>query len=566
MKKVIYLFITILTIWMAQGCQTDDEARATGEVKVSILADPSLSTTRAQMTPAQAIDLDVIDENQTVVKSFKDAAATGVGTFALPVGTYVFHAYSANKNSSTPYFDADNAYYEDSDTVVVTAGSMQDVSLVCTLAMSKVSVNYSDALKTNFTQLDCTVSGPAGSLLYNKEETRAGYFPASGTLLITLNVTNVKGNSFSTQQEITDIAPRTHYRLNFSLADDDTGSGQFTITFDPTTNDYVFNVGVPLTSPYEVELLEPDVYGKTAYLYARSGKDDNTGLTFQYRLKGTEDWVNATTTEQQVDGLNTFVGLVNNLDFGTSYEYRMAVNNSDMSITDVFTTESYIAIPNLDMNSWYTSGRVVYPYAQGCTNPWWITGNAGATTGGGDSNSVSDTGRSGAEGDLCAKLETVKVTVAVITTYAAGNLYIGTFDSSKVGSGTSACTVFGHSYDNGARPQKLKGYYKYAAKDINVNADTAGEQDRGDIYIKLWKSEDTTDANLIAEGHFYPQGQVSEFAPFEIPLTYLSKEKAKYLTIVCTSSEHGGEFNGLSLTGKVGVGSTLWVDDLELIY
>jgi hypothetical protein len=202
MKKVIYLFITILTIWMAQGCQTDDEARATGEVKVSILADPSLSTTRAQMTPAQAIDLDVIDENQTVVKSFKDAAATGVGTFALPVGTYVFHAYSANKNSSTPYFDADNAYYEDRDTVVVTAGSMQDVSLVCTLAMSKVSVNYSDALKTNFTQLDCTVSGPAGSLLYNKEETRAGYFPASGTLLITLNVTNVKGNSFSTQQEI----------------------------------------------------------------------------------------------------------------------------------------------------------------------------------------------------------------------------------------------------------------------------------------------------------------------------------------------------------------------------
>jgi hypothetical protein len=112
----------------------------------------------------------------------------------------------------------------------------------------------------------------------------------------------------------------------------------------------------------------------------------------------------------------------------------------------------------------------------------------------------------------------------------------------------------------------LKGWYKYAPVAINYSGsipdDDSYTEDTGDIYIKLWDSE----GNVITEGHFYPEGTVSDYSQFEIPLTYTSKAKAAKITIVCSSSRYGGEFNGTDLLGKVGVGSVLYVDDFELEY
>ena len=38
------------------------------------------------------------------------------------------------------------------------------------------------------------------------------------------------------------------------------------------------------------------------------------------------------------------------------------------------------------------------------------------------------------------------------------------------------------------------------------------------------------------------------------------------MTIVATSSQYGGEFSGARVCGQVGAGSTLWVDEFELLY
>jgi hypothetical protein len=569
MKKYTQFILSglVLAAGCLTACQDEDATGATGEVSVRILADNALATSRAEVTPTQQMDLDVLDMNGGIVKAFKDAAATTVERFTLPVGSYVFHAYSANKNSTSPYFDEGNAYYEVRDTLQITKGSMNDVKLVCTLAMAKVSVNYTDELKTNFTQLDCTVKHSSGELLYNKEESRAGYFPASGDLTVSLAVTNVKGNSYATEQTISHVAPRTHYRINYSLAANTTGTGDFQITYDPTLNEMTFEVGIPLKSPYEVNLQAPDVYGKVAYLYAQSTKQDNTGLAFQYRLKGSEDWVTVSAEEKTIDGEATFVGKTNELEFATEYEYRMAVGNQEASETHTFTTESYVEVPNLGFDDWNSAknlfGRTNWYPNTDASNSYWATGNEGVTTLK-SSNSTPVEGENARTGKA-ARLKTIEISMAG---YAAGNILIGDYSTDMENAANSV--KFGRAYE-GARPLKLKGWYKYTATAISntdgqVPADENYTEDTGDIYIKLWDGEDTSTANVIAEAHFYPEGTVDTYTEFEIPITYTSRAKAKWMTIVCTSSRYGGYFSGMSVIGKVGTGSTLWVDDFELEY
>jgi hypothetical protein len=561
----------LLTAGCLTACQDDDASLATGEVSVRILADDALATSRAEVTPTQQMDLDVLDLNGGIVKSFKDAASNPVDRFTLPVGTYVFHAYSANQNNSAPYFDAGNAYYEVRDTLQVTQGSMQSVKLVCTLAMAKVSVNYNDTLKTNFTQLDCTVGHPSGSLLYNKEETRAGYFPATDSLTLTLQATNTKGHTYSTRQTIPALAPRTHYRVNYSIASQTAGTGEFQITFDATLNEMVFTVGVPLKPTYPVTLLTPDVYGQVAYLYAQSSLEDNTGLTFQYRLKETTDWVSVTPEQKVINGETVWVGKTNQLDFSNEYEYRMAVSDEAKSEVEAFTTESFVEIPNLGFETWTKVDYVYldlgflgqkkrdlwYPNADQ-DNSYWSTGNKGVVQHAScNSNYV--------EGDEARTGKSPRLTTTEISgIYAAGNLFIGEYNGE--GSDGNKYVTFGREYA-GARPLKLKGWYRYYATAITNTSgqypdDANYTQDTGDIYIKLWDAQD----NVIAEGHFIPEGTVEQYTKFEIPLTYTSKAKAAKITIVCTSSQYGGYFSGVFCVGKVGVGSILYVDDFELEY
>jgi hypothetical protein len=240
----------------------------------------------------------------------------------------------------------------------------------------------------------------------------------------------------------------------------------------------------------------------------------------------------------------------------------MAVGTQQMSAEDEFTTETYVEIPNLGFDYWSSSSDVAYPDTI-ASNTYWATGNEGVTMVG-ESNSVP-VGGDDARTGKAAKLQTISVP---LVGYAAGNLFIGNYNTSLTN--PSSSVKFGRAYE-GARPLKLKGWYKYTAASIsNTNgqypADADYTEDTGDIYIKLWDGTDISTANVIAEAHFIPKGTVSEYTAFELPITYTSKAKAKWITIVCTSSQYGGYFSGSKVVGKVGVGSTLWVDDFELEY
>ena len=67
------------------------------------------------------------------------------------------------------------------------------------------------------------------------------------------------------------------------------------------------------------------------------------------------------------------------------------------------------------------------------------------------------------------------------------------------------------------------------------------------------------DPAIIAYGRYALSESTPDYVSFEIPLEYRSSRTPKYLVIVASSSALGDYFTG-------GRGSTLWVDELELVY
>lgn len=148
-------------------------------------------------------------------------------------------------------------------------------------------------------------------------------------------------------------------------------------------------------------------------------------------------------------------------------------------------------------------------------------------------------------------------------------------------SGMSANMEFGKAFTT--RPTGLHGYYKYTPAVINkVDRTPAGvtivqgeTMDQCAIFIALAKKTFTfnnknedqyiqyaTDPNIIAYGEL-PSGAATEgdgYVEFNIPLKYKNlTDQPTHIIVVCSSSKYGDYMTG-------GAGSTLYVDDLSLIY
>lgn len=287
-----------------------------------------------------------------------------------------------------------------------------------------------------------------------------------------------------------------------------------------------------------------------------------TELSVEYRVQGEEVWSVVNDEALTVTGKTTFSATLAGLKSGTNYEVRALAGGNSSEIFS-FQTETIVTIPNMNFDTWTQSGKTWYP------NPvannlddaqaYWATGNEGVTSvGNRDSNVIPVDGTDAYKG-RAVKMQTIEPMTLVGA--AAGNIFIGTYKT-NVGNPSSS-PVFGREY-SGARPTKLKGYYKYKSTPITAGTKPGNlVNDQCHIYLRLWDSLE----NEIAYGEFVGSETVTQYTPFEIDIEYKNMEiKPAKITIVATSSKYGGDFEGLKVVGQVGSGSTLWVDEFELSY
>jgi len=308
-----------------------------------------------------------------------------------------------------------------------------------------------------------------------------------------------------------------------------------------------------------------DVFPMTTRAILKGSIQSGKTPEIEYAKQSESSWNSVPSSDISVSG-TSFTATLSGLSASTTYKYRVSVDGTAGS-EQTFTTVAAVALENGKLENWSQDGKVWNPNAADA-DPFWGTGNPGAASFIGNLTEPTNESISG----KAALLETKNAIIKL----GAGNLFTGDFQLD----GLNGLLHFGREFSS--FPTALRLYYKYTSTTINMIGDNVGdlasmkgEPDICHIYIALSdKSEpyeirnnpsnrqlfNKDDANIIAYGEFSSNESTSSYKQIEIPLEYrYTNRTPKYIIIVASSSKYGDYYIG-------GVGSKLWLDEMELVY
>lgn len=280
------------------------------------------------------------------------------------------------------------------------------------------------------------------------------------------------------------------------------------------------------------------------------------------------------------------------LENDTEYLCRLVVDDfrsAEMS----FRTKAYPQLPNAGFEEWY-KGPAKYSGKDGTYVPcavadlearYWDSGNHGSMKMSINVTQPDETVKH--SGKYSIRLRSDYPSLVGIGRFAAGNVFSGEYLKTD---GTDGELGWGRPFESPARPKALEGYVKYTPVAVD-RTESAGEKfikkgdmDMGIIYIALLSGDletyssssswpviiktkstklfDKNAANVVAYGEYVLEGATpgNDMIKFRIPLEDVHGDlDVKNIMVIASASRYGDYFTG-------GVGSTLWLDDLKLIY
>lgn len=585
--KDLYLFlITLLTLPALISCQQDDVDNI-GYLRIEVGTNAYVDTRIAADYNPKQIALQILDSKGGIVESTDDWETLSGQQIRLEAGTYTVKASSNGFDGSESGFDI--PYYAGSQQITVQTGKEVTANITCTLANVKVTVNYDQSFIDAFQSATATVKSAmegVNELSFRMgDELKPAYFPVAD-LTATISVTNHSGQQFSQDTPITNVKARKHYILNFKVAE--TGDiGGVSVSVDGTETVYTFTFNVSTEASTKLGAEPANAWSNFAYLegsiLSSSEELDPASMHFEYKKADAEEW--QTISANYNSGNQKFTATLTGLTPATQYTYRLAYEKSGNTYASEevsFTTETTTELHNGNLDAWSQSGSTWYPGSSseaGNTTCFWNTSNPGTSQGmgaiGGAVNPTQGvTSPVHTPGGKAAELKSTEK----LSVFAAASLYTGSFLGLD---GMSANMEFGKPFTS--RPSALHGFYKYTPAVINkvdrtpdgVSIIKDETMDQCAIFIALStksfqfnnkKEEEyidyANDPAIIAYGEL-PSGAATSgdnYTEFTIPLIYKSlTEKPTHIIIVCSASKYGDYMTG-------GVGSTMYVDDLELLY
>ena len=310
-----------------------------------------------------------------------------------------------------------------------------------------------------------------------------------------------------------------------------------------------------------VSEVEPHCYSaRVRGVFASDGSD----VAIEYKKADDATWLQA--PDATVAGVGITAHLTG-LTPGTAYECRVR-DGEEVSAPMPFETATPVQPDNLSFDAWHANGKVWNPWNEGGVQVWDSANKATASfTGSATTPDEAFVAVSG-PGKKACRMES---SYAVVK-FAAGSVFTGQFVKLQ---GMGAELAWGIPFTG--KPVSLKGYAAYTSTPV-TDADPAyasllGQPDTGHILIALTDWPDQfhvisstatyvdfdKDPAVIAYGRYNLTASTDGYVPFDLPLEYRSDRTPKYLVIVASSSSLGDYFTG-------GRGSTLWVDEFELVY
>lgn len=266
-------------------------------------------------------------------------------------------------------------------------------------------------------------------------------------------------------------------------------------------------------------------------------------------------------------------------------EATLTLTSEDGS-TRRWSIEAFVAsatpqLENGDLNQWYQTASNYFEPGETAATTIWGTGNRGTQL----LNKLATVPEDLGDGNLAAKMETLDNGLLgglFGTPISSGSLFTGLFNADNIDpANPEAAIEFGTPFSG--RPQALRLKYSYIPGE--VNKDQSGNElsygDACDLYALLeirsdgeterlataWLRSEEAEEELITIEIPFDYGEPAAGVPeYTRPANnlYVSGDSADFvlpshITFVASSSFDGANFAGA-------VGSTLVVDDIELIY
>ncbi|MDE6391630.1 MAG: PCMD domain-containing protein, partial [Duncaniella sp.] len=324
-------------------------------------------------------------------------------------------------------------------------------------------------------------------------------------------------------------------------------------------------------------------------------KDASAHTTLGFEVKKTagrayEDW---TFVQGVVDG-TAMTAELTDLEDGATYAWR-AVADDFKSKEFSFTTPAYPQLPNAGFETYYEDSKNGFCfYDKDDATPFWGTGNPGAMSLKQNITYPDQTVKH--SGNNSVLLESKRPSLFGVGKFAAGNIFAGKYLDTD---GTDGVLGWGREWT--IAPKALKGWAKYSPKTIDTNdvpdglpnEYKKGNPDKGIVYvailsegtesytikkgddkgktvnypviIKTKKDErklfDKNAANVLGYGEvvFSEATPGDGMVEFTVNIEKMKEGTPAYIMVVASASKGGDYFAG-------GVGSKLWLDDLELVY
>ena len=340
-----------------------------------------------------------------------------------------------------------------------------------------------------------------------------------------------------------------------------------------------------IVEPKEVAIDITRTVAGAEVIWLKATGIDGAQTGFRYREKGSESWIETDKQWYTSQG-GVIEAALRHLKPQTEYEvigYAVTDNGEQTSNIVQATTTATMALPNGDLEQWSYSDSVYFPYLD-LHGAWWGTGNPASKIAGINLTTPHTQNLAPGKTGTCAQLWSQKASVMGIGKFAAGNLFVGSFDRIV---GTNGLVAFGHKFN--LRPTALRGWVKYNCGTIDCYPSGTsskipgiGNPDKGSIYIALgdWdynvyggneespvlvdtRDESTffnsSNAGIIAYGELI-FNESCDWFEFEIPIEWRDFDRVPtHLIIVASGSSYGDYFVGSTE-------SIMWLDDFELVY
>jgi hypothetical protein len=179
--KTTYIFIASIIILHAILCSckkehTPETSKVKGYIQLQLSQNGTMILGQGNLKSGNVNDfvVEMYDANAVLLKRY-DKLSDVPASIELDKGEYYFAAYSSN--SSKAAFD-NPTYYGQSDHITLVGGDQKSVEVKCYISNVMVTVDYTDSVKSKFSDYWVNVYNQTDTLHFIKGDTREGYFNA----------------------------------------------------------------------------------------------------------------------------------------------------------------------------------------------------------------------------------------------------------------------------------------------------------------------------------------------------------------------------------------------------